>query len=191
MGYLIITISILVFLVISFLLGLLVYYWYFAKDKPNAAWVFVDIAGRYVARKGKLVNQTSDGELFQYYDCDGEQQIIAVPNIPKYFPIKYWKHKRVIGVLNGNIVASPLGNQQPEEETGKKTLLKDLALSHIGSGMIKAMSSTKTNIAMIIMIIVIVAMVIGGSLYYYNESNSTTMPTTNQELPPSGEIGPK
>lgn len=179
-----------ILLLIASLLGFLFHYWFFSADSPDKAWVFVDIAGRYKTEKGHLLTKTDAGEVFKY----GNNQIVAIPNNRKFYPVKYWKRRRVLGVCNGNIVASPLGDKQLEHEIGQETLIKELTLSHIGSDMVRAMSSAKVSIAMILIVIVITAIVIGGGIFAFNQFQKQShqqvpaTPTTPIILPPSGEV---
>lgn len=188
MIYLVIGIILLIFLAIAFLIGILTYYWFFSKDEEKKAWVFIDIAGRLKHKKGILLEKTSQGESWLY----GNKETVIVPNDPKSYPIKYWKRRRKIDVLNGNMYASPIGYWQTETDTGKIQLIQDLTLSHIGRDMIGAMSSNKLNLGLIIVIVVIVAIAIGGGMFLFNRQSQAgkiqSTPAPAQTLPPSGEV---
>jgi flagellar basal body-associated protein FliL len=195
MIWIIIGITILIFLIMAFLLGILFYHWFYSADNPEKAWVFIDIAGRYKHVKGRLIDKKAEGEAWEY-EIAGRKNIVVIPNDIKFYPIKYWKRRRVIGVQNNNIVASPLGDKKPEKETGNISLIKDLTLSHIGSDMVKAMSSGKTNWMILIIIIAIVVIIaVGGGIFLYSKQSQNNLipatPTISTTLPPSGEVVPK
>jgi len=196
MIWIIIGITILIFLIMAFLLGILFYHWFYSADNPEKAWIFIDIAGRYKHVKGVLSDKKDTGEVWKY-NIAGHKQIVVIPNDIKFYPIKYWKRRRVIGVQNGNVVASPLGDKKPEKETGNISLIRDLTLSHIGSDMVKAMSSGKINwLVFIIIIAIVVVIAVGGGIFLYSKQSQkniipATPTTSSTTLPPSGEVIPK
>lgn len=192
MLYIIITVVLLIFMIIAALIGFLIHFWWFSADSENKAWIFIDIAGRLKQKKGILLTKTSEGETWSY----GDKEIVIVPNDSKSFPIKYWKHRRKIDVLNGNLLASPIGNFESEAGIGKIQLIKDLTLSHIGSDMVKSMQGRGISLTMLIIIIVIVAVVVGGGVFFFDKQSQKAVQTESTPavpskiLPPSGEVTP-
>lgn len=187
---------IVVFLIVFGLVGFVLGHFAFKRyNNPKLAWVFNLVGDTYKPEKGHLLEEVTDngirGSSYVYGKHNDRVLILYEKEDEK--PV-YWKYRRVLGVSNTNTIASPLGGRELPDRVEKPTLIRHLTLSHIGSDMLQAMSSTATNLLLIIIIIVVVVVAVAGGVMFFNnqsknnQQQQTTQQTLPTKLPPSGEV---
>lgn len=115
----------------------------------------------------------------------------------KDYPYKYISGRRVIGVQDGRVVASPLGFMTDAELSKYKETQVDIQIQMEANAVLKALSSIKLKATLnILTFIIIAAIALGGYIMYKNgvlggQRNTSTTPassppaaTTTIPIPP-------
>jgi hypothetical protein len=146
-------------------------------NNPARGQIYVKAGDTLRTFEGK---RDKNNESF-YTWAEGKQ--IKSVSLPVDYPYEYIRGRRIIGVDDGQPVASPLGSMTADER--RKCTLTDLELSVMveSKDVVLAMKTINQSRKMNwVMIVIIAGVVVFGLLYYQNNIAEKAVPVQSQNV---------
>lgn len=133
-------------------------------NNPDRAQVYIKAGDTVRTVPGKRFYISAEGDLYSYKP-DKITYILATPRRPVEYPYQYIRGRRIIGLEDGYVVASPLGFMPEELKTKYAEGVSDISAMEEGNISVKAIHSIKSKGLNNWVIYAIVALVIAGGIY--------------------------
>jgi hypothetical protein len=161
-------------------------------NNPKRAQVYLKAGDTVRTVQGERFYIGADGDYY-HYKPEKITLVVITPRKPIEYPYEYIRGRRIIGIEDGQVVASPLGFMTQELKSKYNEGVSDLSSIEEGNTMVKAIHSIKSNRLTNWLIYAIIAVVIAGGIYFYmNNKRAGNIQTANvtqnqtMETVPSG-----
>lgn len=136
-------------------------------NNPSRAQIYIKAGDTVRTLEGERIYQGYEGQTYAYK----LDKIYQVVGLKRNYPYNYIRGRRIIGLEDGVVVASPLGYMDNEELSKYHEGLTDLSALYQGKVMVEVMQSVKASKAISwIMVIIIGAVVIVGAYFFLQKS---------------------
>lgn len=160
-------------------------------NDPRKGQIYIKAGHDVRTVEGVRTKMFAKTQTYRYIDTDKQAYTIVIPGdkSPQPYPYDYIRGRRIIGMQDGHVVASPLGFMTDDECQKYNEGLTDLSLLSEGVNTYNAMKSVKqSHTPSWITWVVIIAVVVGAYFVYRNYFADEPIPESPTQQ--QGEIPP-
>lgn len=145
-------------------------------NNPARSQHYIEAGDTVHTVEGRRILMAGEGMTYTYDD----EKVKYIVDIPKTYPYKYIRGRRIIGQSDGELVANPLGYFRPEQLVKIEEGLTETSALAEGAVVVAAIKSVKSNKAKSMMIWFLIAVIaVGGFIWYRNNNKPIEVPSTN------------
>ena len=145
-------------------------------NNPSRSQHYIEAGDTVHTIAGNRILMSAEGMVYTYDD----EKVKYVVDIPKTYPYKYIRGRRIIGQSDGELVANPLGFFRREQLAMIQEGLTETSALAEGSVVVAAIKSVKSNKAKNMLIYLLIAVIaVGGYIYYRNTQKDELSATAN------------
>jgi hypothetical protein len=143
-------------------------------NNPSRSQHYIEAGDTVHTIEGHRILMSAEGMVYTYDD----EKVKYVVDIPKIYPYKYIRGRRIVGQSDGELVANPLGFYRREQLSMIQEGLTETSALAEGSVVIAAVKSVKSNKAKGMLIYLLIGIIAVGGYMYYRSTQKDELPTT-------------
>jgi hypothetical protein len=149
-------------------------------NDPDRAQIYIKAGDTVRTIRGERIYNGAEGDIY-IYKPEKFNQIIILPRARTPYPYYFIRGRRIIGIEDGHIIASPLGFMPENMRDIYKEGVSDVSAIQDGNTMVRAIHSLKSlKVGNMLLIGLAFVLVVGGIFYYLNRNkNAGVVPTAN------------